>query len=150
MKFVVLAFKFYNSKAIDFLHRFGYVSGFSVRSFILWIGGSQNVAFMSVLGSLGGNSNKQKRRFDWTFFIFIQKKNILSCFNLYLNNFVFWKWFDPVKLISKTGLCININNLSLLLGKDAGALLLYGGFDNDSNALGDCWKLDLDKGKLNN
>jgi len=29
-------------------------------------------------------------------------------------------------------------------GKDAGGLLLYGGFDNEENALGDCWKLDLE------
>jgi len=29
-------------------------------------------------------------------------------------------------------------------GKEAGGLLLYGGFDNEENALGDCWKLDLD------
>ena len=56
------------------------------------------------------------------------------------------KIFDQGKFISKPDFCIN--NLCLLLGKDAGALLLYGGFDNDSNALGDCWKLDLDKGKI--
>lgn len=33
----------------------------------------------------------------------------------------------------------------LYTGKEAGALLLYGGFDNESNALGDCWKIDLSK-----
>ena len=32
---------------------------------------------------------------------------------------------------------------SILTGREEGGLLLYGGFDNELTALGDCWRLDL-------
>ena len=36
-----------------------------------------------------------------------------------------------------------------LVGEEEGCLMLYGGFNNNHQALSDCWKIDLSKGDAN-